>query len=157
MLISLNIECRKNLKLGQKRGRAEGEVKDWAALQIRVFESEQPTWQEAKTTEQSTTSSFCSLCFTKSSRLFLLSSLTTSLFFFFFFSYFTDATGVGKLTQLCSTQKTKQSLLLEQFFHHWYVQEMKTLPAMLGTGKLFWVFFLIPYLDIWNIHGKAPA
>ncbi|XP_063577843.1 B- and T-lymphocyte attenuator isoform X2 [Pongo abelii] len=34
---------------------------------------------------------------------------------------------------------------------------MKTLPVMLGTGKLFWVFFLIPYLDIWNIHGKESC
>ncbi|XP_074260480.1 B- and T-lymphocyte attenuator isoform X2 [Saimiri boliviensis] len=34
---------------------------------------------------------------------------------------------------------------------------MKTLPAMLGIGKLFWVFFLIPYLDIWRIHGKESC
>ncbi|XP_025232629.1 B- and T-lymphocyte attenuator isoform X1 [Theropithecus gelada] len=34
---------------------------------------------------------------------------------------------------------------------------MKTLPAMLGSGRLFWVVFLIPYLDIWNIHGKESC
>ncbi|XP_012507699.1 PREDICTED: B- and T-lymphocyte attenuator isoform X1 [Propithecus coquereli] len=30
---------------------------------------------------------------------------------------------------------------------------MKTLPAMLGIGKLFWVLFLSPHPDIWSIHG----
>uniref|UniRef100_A0A8I3X7D7 B and T lymphocyte associated n=1 Tax=Callithrix jacchus TaxID=9483 RepID=A0A8I3X7D7_CALJA len=34
---------------------------------------------------------------------------------------------------------------------------MKTLPAMLGIGKLFGVFFLIPYLDIWRIHGTESC
>ncbi|XP_031790991.1 B- and T-lymphocyte attenuator isoform X2 [Piliocolobus tephrosceles] len=34
---------------------------------------------------------------------------------------------------------------------------MKTLPAMLGSGQLFWVIFLIPYLDIRNIHGKESC
>ncbi|KAL2805118.1 B- and T-lymphocyte attenuator isoform 1 precursor [Daubentonia madagascariensis] len=34
---------------------------------------------------------------------------------------------------------------------------MKTLPAMLGIGKLFWVLFLSPHLDIWSIHGEEPC
>nr|XP_035130035.1 B- and T-lymphocyte attenuator-like isoform X2 [Callithrix jacchus] len=34
---------------------------------------------------------------------------------------------------------------------------MKTLPAMLGIGKLFGVFFLIPYLNIWRIHGTESC
>ncbi|XP_036911105.1 B- and T-lymphocyte attenuator isoform X3 [Sturnira hondurensis] len=31
---------------------------------------------------------------------------------------------------------------------------MKTSPAMLGIGKLFWVLFLIPHLGIWRIDGE---
>ncbi|XP_054433231.1 B- and T-lymphocyte attenuator [Pteronotus mesoamericanus] len=32
---------------------------------------------------------------------------------------------------------------------------MKTLAAMLGIGKSFWVLFLIPHLGIWNIDGET--
>ncbi|XP_039734910.1 B- and T-lymphocyte attenuator isoform X1 [Pteropus medius] len=34
---------------------------------------------------------------------------------------------------------------------------MKTSPAMLGTGKLFSVLFLIPHLGIWNIDGEKSC
>ncbi|XP_058411762.1 B- and T-lymphocyte attenuator [Diceros bicornis minor] len=34
---------------------------------------------------------------------------------------------------------------------------MKTSPAMLGIGKLFWVLFLIPHLGIWSIDGEKPC
>ncbi|ELK18164.1 B- and T-lymphocyte attenuator [Pteropus alecto] len=34
---------------------------------------------------------------------------------------------------------------------------MKTSPAMLGTGKLFSVLFLIPHLGIWNIDDTTSA
>lgn len=38
-----------------KKADTKGVFKDWAALRIEAFETEQPIWQEAKTTEQSTT------------------------------------------------------------------------------------------------------
>ncbi|XP_035922503.1 B- and T-lymphocyte attenuator isoform X1 [Halichoerus grypus] len=34
---------------------------------------------------------------------------------------------------------------------------MKTLPGMLGIGKLCWVFFLIPHLGIWSINGEKSC
>ncbi|XP_037000191.2 B- and T-lymphocyte attenuator isoform X2 [Artibeus jamaicensis] len=34
---------------------------------------------------------------------------------------------------------------------------MKTSPAMLGTGKSFWVLFLIPHLGIWSIDGEESC
>ncbi|XP_012642927.1 B- and T-lymphocyte attenuator isoform X2 [Microcebus murinus] len=34
---------------------------------------------------------------------------------------------------------------------------MKTLPDMLGIGKLFWVLFLRPRPDIWSIHGEESC
>lgn len=34
---------------------------------------------------------------------------------------------------------------------------MKMLPAMLGTGKLFSILFLIPHLGIWIIDGKVST
>ncbi|XP_038300846.1 B- and T-lymphocyte attenuator isoform X2 [Canis lupus familiaris] len=34
---------------------------------------------------------------------------------------------------------------------------MKTSPGMLGIGKLFWVFVLIPHLAIWSINGEKAC
>ncbi|XP_019507758.1 PREDICTED: B- and T-lymphocyte attenuator isoform X1 [Hipposideros armiger] len=34
---------------------------------------------------------------------------------------------------------------------------MKTSPAMLGTGKLYWVLFLISHLDIWSVEGEQSC
>nr|KAF6477201.1 B and T lymphocyte associated [Molossus molossus] len=34
---------------------------------------------------------------------------------------------------------------------------MKTSPAMIGSGKLCWVLFLIPHLGIWSIYGEKSC
>ncbi|KAM7132320.1 B- and T-lymphocyte attenuator isoform 1-T2 [Molossus nigricans] len=34
---------------------------------------------------------------------------------------------------------------------------MKTSPAMIGSGKLCWVLFLIPHLGIWSIDGEKSC
>ncbi|XP_032977185.1 B- and T-lymphocyte attenuator isoform X2 [Rhinolophus ferrumequinum] len=34
---------------------------------------------------------------------------------------------------------------------------MKTSPAMLGSGKSYWVFFLIPHLGIWSVKGDKSC
>lgn len=91
--------------------------------------------------------------FHKLFRLFLLSSLPSSLFFI----CFTDVSEVGKLIQSWRIQGRNGSHLLEKFVHPWYTQEMETSSAMLGIGKLFSVFFLIPHLGIWSIDGKAAT
>ncbi|XP_073929222.1 B- and T-lymphocyte attenuator isoform X2 [Castor canadensis] len=37
------------------------------------------------------------------------------------------------------------------------MQGMKPSPAMLGTGKIFWVLFLIPHLGLCSNHGEEPC
>ncbi|KAK2500415.1 hypothetical protein MC885_002384, partial [Smutsia gigantea] len=64
---------------------------------------------------------------------------------------------IDNLIQPCRIQGKKGSLLPEKFFHLGYAQEMKTMPAILGIGKLFWVFVLIPHLAIWSISGEKSC